>query len=169
MKKKKITLTKEQYFLIKSMFLKVDMSTRSVLSNIKYEGNNKKLISTDGHIIRFQHMDLGKKDMVLDPKDFKLSEKAYREMYGKGTTTKQVSSEFEVSNYPEYERVTPQVEDEEELPAIGVDLDSIVLFCKTLPKDIHHKVKLKPMGRTKAIKIFGLGDELLGLIMPVIT
>ena len=75
-------LTFEQYFIIKRMFLTNDF--KPILNNVYYNPDEKHVVSTNGHLMRIEKMDLGKRPLLFSKENFKLSLKAYKNEYGDG-------------------------------------------------------------------------------------
>lgn len=171
----------QTYLSIKNLFkaCSCDLTIRVILSKVFYHAKRKRLVATDGHILRLLPINLGNKDFLISEYDFPLSQAAFKKKYGKDGKADifvDISADEEFLPYPEYEKVIPGGEhsrDPESVIEVGIALDLCSRFLESMEHGLrHHNVKFiyhSPLSAIKVIGISGIDGEdgqLLGVIMP---
>ena len=79
----KIKLTKQQYTEIRLLYnaCSTDRTHRLALLSLFYDSKKKRLVGTDGHILRIYNIDLGDEDMLIPRKNFLLNQRQFNEIY----------------------------------------------------------------------------------------
>ncbi len=172
MKNPSINLTPKQYTTIKPLFnaASKDKTSRIALTFVYYNPEIKEVVATDGHILRVEAIDLGKKAIYFAKEDFK-------SVSGRNDITVQneYDTEYE-SKYPEYERVIPDRDYKEwpdKHPYLCVSFDLLAQFAKS----DSNKIKSYVLIQTKklgSVKIFTAytpdgydAPRFLGVVMPI--
>jgi hypothetical protein len=174
----KITITCKQYLTIKALFNAASSDySLLALTRVCYQKEHKRLVATNGHILRVESVDFEDAsingNLLFEKKDFPLTSKNFKDLHGKNYEGAEVIVDCEAetgyNTYPNIASFIPDFEKEIKYEAqefISINFDLLTDFKASFafpPKQFAFQFGFK--SNLGAITTF-VSNKFAGVVMP---
>lgn len=173
-----VNLTKKQYLTIKNLFHATSKKATSPLRCVYYHAQKKQVVACDGHLIRWEKMDLGENDIFFESHYFSYPKSSLKSLFPHEPITREFTIEQpeNISPYPNYESALPPEKYmcPEDASAPALDPKKLNQFMKSVTDEYVAYIIIPTNSVTSGIYVYGVtpgsdtqDEKIIGLIMPV--